>query len=388
MSNRLGNNNSNQEQPQQEGKNSSAAPGIVYMDYSNVPSPAATLAYPITAYPSAAALQLETARLMQQQLINQQYLASLYHQQVYLTAAAGNNINVNQNTLIIPQQIAQQTKISPLDNSRYCSIIECGCYDSIKGHRVFSMFSAFFHRVVDVYTADHDPNNRILFRATMLAEKFDCATNKVGMYLVRRRCVEAGIFQATQFRGKPQGKSGLKVGAYFLSLQACQDFENHFNQQLMKKDRGNINSNNNTDPSSISSNNFPLDGEGSEVEFSSMSNASISGSISDNATHIHTQTTSAYSASNPIMDEIPFNSHTASYNNSTNANLINSYSVRFPAITPSNIINPKPKGLSPRTLEKLQKTMSQPNTQTSPGISNNTNNFNVSSAFAPRSSQR
>ncbi len=72
---------------------------------------------------------------------------------------------------------------------------------------------------VELYTAVSDPQQRTLYRASALADRFGCATNKVGMYLARRRHVQDGIFQATTFLQKPTGRSGLKAGGYFLSLE-------------------------------------------------------------------------------------------------------------------------------------------------------------------------
>jgi hypothetical protein len=55
------------------------------------------------------------------------------------------------------------------------------------------------------------------------------------MYLARRRNVQDGIFQATTFRRKPPGRTGLKAGGYFLTLEACKGFEEHFRQQAKKR---------------------------------------------------------------------------------------------------------------------------------------------------------
>jgi hypothetical protein len=88
----------------------------------------------------------------------------------------------------------------------------------------------FFGKEVEIYTSAGDPSHRHLYRASALAEKFGYATNKVGMYLARRRSANSGIFQATSFRAKPPGRTGLKAGGYFLTMDACLDFETHFKQ--------------------------------------------------------------------------------------------------------------------------------------------------------------
>ena len=110
-----------------------------------------------------------------------------------------------------------------------------------------TMYSAYFEKTVDIYTAVNDPQNRTLYRASALAGKFGCATNtvsitvacfpicpatdcepvcvlapsQIGMYLARRHGHD-GIFQAASFRHKPTGRrSGLKSGGYFLTLEVC-----------------------------------------------------------------------------------------------------------------------------------------------------------------------
>ena len=119
-----------------------------------------------------------------------------------------------------------------LADSQYNSIIECGIllssFPPTPPHRAFKQWCAFFNKQVEVYTAVNDPTGQILYRASALADKFDYATNKVGMYLSRRRLSGGGIYQATGFRCKPPGRTGLKCGGYFLTIEACKEFENHF----------------------------------------------------------------------------------------------------------------------------------------------------------------
>ena len=124
-----------------------------------------------------------------------------------------------------------------LAESKYNSIIECGILPAAANHshsastasqRTFKLYSPFFGKQVEVYTALSDVTQQTLYRASSLAEKFDYATNKVGMYLSRRRLHSGGIYQATGFRSKPAGRTGLKCGGYFLTIEACKEFENHF----------------------------------------------------------------------------------------------------------------------------------------------------------------
>ena len=115
------------------------------------------------------------------------------------------------------------------------SIIECGVLDLLTGARQLSHHSAYFNKVVEVYTAVNDPQRRTLYRASALAEKFSCATNKVGMYLARRRHCESGLWQSVGFRFKPSGRTGLKAGGYFLSQEICESFQWHFMKQVGRK---------------------------------------------------------------------------------------------------------------------------------------------------------
>jgi hypothetical protein len=113
------------------------------------------------------------------------------------------------------------------------SVIECGALDA-SGNRLFSSFSQFFEKDIEIFTAVEDPQRRVLYRASNLADKFKVATNMVGMYLSRRRDRSDGIYQATAFENKPHGRTGLKAGSYFLTLDACKSFDEHFTRQSRK----------------------------------------------------------------------------------------------------------------------------------------------------------
>jgi hypothetical protein len=115
---------------------------------------------------------------------------------------------------------------------QYQTVIDCGYVDD-NGERQLSVYSPYFGKQIEVYSAVNDPTKSNLYRVSALAEKIGCATNKVGMYLARRRQVSAGIYQATQFRSKPPGRTGLKSGGYFLTQEACQEFEHHFRTKLV-----------------------------------------------------------------------------------------------------------------------------------------------------------
>ena len=112
--------------------------------------------------------------------------------------------------------------------SEYHSVIECGGVDPASGQWRLSHYAEYFGKEVEFFTALSDPSRAILYRVSTLAARIHCATNKVGMYLARRKSTGGGIYQATSFLHKPSGRVGLKAGGYFLSLAACREFEAHF----------------------------------------------------------------------------------------------------------------------------------------------------------------
>lgn len=140
-------------------------------------------------------------------------------------------LNQHNNTLMQSQpQTYTDTSIQS-----YRSIIQCGRIDPATNERITSEYAEYFGKIVDIYTAVDDVQQRVLYRASTLAEKFNCATNKLGMYLARRRQASDGIYQSSTFRSKTPGKTGLKSGGYFLTIDACKEFENHFVAQTYKK---------------------------------------------------------------------------------------------------------------------------------------------------------
>ena len=119
--------------------------------------------------------------------------------------------------------------------SRPIVVGQCGIIDPVTSTRQLSHHSSYFNKTVEVYTAVSDPSRRTLYRASALAEKFACATNKVGMYLARRRHCESGLWQSVGFRHKPSGRTGLKAGGYFLSQEICESFQFHFQKQVGRR---------------------------------------------------------------------------------------------------------------------------------------------------------
>ena len=133
----------------------------------------------------------------------------------------------------VPSSYQSQTVPAPADQQ---SVIVCGILDpnreSDEDDRIFMEDSPYFNQLVDVYTALDDPRQRTLYRASALAHKFHVATNQVGMYLVRRRHQQYvdGLYQALSFQSKPIGRTGLKSGGYFVSIEVCREFEEYMKQ--------------------------------------------------------------------------------------------------------------------------------------------------------------
>lgn len=147
--------------------------------------------------------------------------------------------------------------------------------DSSTGERVYTIHSSFFEQEVDVYTlaseteAKQDTSNAddavssnassssssstqsgnkqptLLYRAHYLSKKFSCATNKVDMFLHRRRLrstdpTQCGIYQASFFLYKTNGPYhvGLKTGNYFVTDEACNAFEEYLDSHKPKRSSG------------------------------------------------------------------------------------------------------------------------------------------------------
>ena len=137
--------------------------------------------------------------------------------------------------VIVRTVLARDADGTVIDASRPIVVGQCGIIDPVTSTRQLSHHSPYFNKTVEVYTAVSDPERRTLYRASALAEKFSCATNKVGMYLARRRHCETGLWQSVGFRHKPSGRTGLKAGGYFLSQEICESFQFHFQKQVGRR---------------------------------------------------------------------------------------------------------------------------------------------------------
>jgi len=76
------------------------------------------------------------------------------------------------------KRLQQQLAASP-----YRCIIDCGRFND-DGGRVFSEKSDFFGGAqVEIFTAEPDPRHLTLYRAAVLAQKYNWPTNKVSYHL-------------------------------------------------------------------------------------------------------------------------------------------------------------------------------------------------------------
>ncbi len=120
------------------------------------------------------------------------------------------------------------------ETSKASSIINCGIANPT-GPRLYFYYSSFFKKEIEIYTAEIDEENQILYRASSLAEKLKCARSLIAMYLKRKIQYSKGIFQATKFKFKQLKTTGLKAGGYFLTLEACEEFEKFYKNKIRKR---------------------------------------------------------------------------------------------------------------------------------------------------------
>lgn len=118
--------------------------------------------------------------------------------------------------------------------SRVESIIECGYVDGSNGHQ-FECYSPFFEYSVEVFTAEEDLERRLLYRPSDVARKIDFGISRIGTFLNQKKYQIDGIFQASGFRHKRGGSSGLKLGAYFITEDMCRCIQDHFAASIRKK---------------------------------------------------------------------------------------------------------------------------------------------------------
>ena len=137
-------------------------------------------------------------------------------------------------TAPVPARDTRPASASPPSKVPVLTVIHCGIRDPLSKRaddRVYTVASDFFGKKVPVYTAAEDPNGEMLFRASMLAQKYSLKSNMVGMYFARRRRTNPGIFQASEFKYKPVGATGIKSKAYFVTEKVCREFHEYASAQ-------------------------------------------------------------------------------------------------------------------------------------------------------------
>ena len=83
----------------------------------------------------------------------------------------------------------------------------------------------FFQRDVPVYRALNDPTKQILYRGTTLAKHCRISTNRVSMFLARRKHDTPGIYQSIWYsRRENMLQRYPKIGSYFVTLEVCKAF--------------------------------------------------------------------------------------------------------------------------------------------------------------------
>jgi len=123
----------------------------------------------------------------------------------------------------------------------FASNLNTGVVVVVDGHRrMMSLYSSFFGGHVDVYTAADDEEEEILYKGSDLAAKTASNSNKLAMYLSRRKGHIPGIYQASSFLHKGSPRNKLKSGCYFVSLAVCELYQAHLQQQQKKSDTNNV----------------------------------------------------------------------------------------------------------------------------------------------------
>lgn len=110
----------------------------------------------------------------------------------------------------------------------YDSPIDCGVVNLRTSQRVYTLYSEHFQQEVEVFTATQDPKQQILYRPSLISKKHGWSTNRIGMFLKRKKTDCDGIFQASTYLNKQIGTHGLKSGGYFISLEICKMIEEEF----------------------------------------------------------------------------------------------------------------------------------------------------------------
>ncbi len=113
------------------------------------------------------------------------------------------------------------------------SVVTCGIQEDGKNERTLSQYCEYFGKSVPVFTAVKDPLQQTLYKSAEIANKLGCQRNRLSMYLIRHKYGKSSIYQASGFQTNGRLHSScryLKIGSYFLSMEACREFENYVNR--------------------------------------------------------------------------------------------------------------------------------------------------------------
>lgn len=125
-------------------------------------------------------------------------------------------------------KVIASTTIRNPDHGETPTIIECGEFDDEKNVWVHKNYDEFFQYEVEIFRAKEDVLRRRLYRPSEVAKRVGCPSSRIGMFLNRKRKCLRGIFLATGYTNKPSNTFGLKIGAYFVTVEVCKRIERHF----------------------------------------------------------------------------------------------------------------------------------------------------------------
>jgi len=154
-----------------------------------------------------------------------------YHDQVSLSAASQQVLPINDDAPKRRRKRKREPKIEGEPPSFQCTI-EAGIMESKDGadFRIYSQYVAFFDSEVKVFKAHLHKHtaSELLFKTADIARRLLCSPSMLAMYFKRHKHKpNSGIFQALNILHREPGRSDIKVGSYFATLQACLGFENY-----------------------------------------------------------------------------------------------------------------------------------------------------------------
>jgi len=133
------------------------------------------------------------------------------------------------------------------------SVIQCGVSLDDCTY-TFKLYSDYFDKEVELFYALNDPSKTVLYRTLEIASRIDMPTNRLSIFIKRHQRKLGLLFKSTGFVFKPPHTQGLKVGSYFISIEAVRRIEEYFTKSKpsFKKQVSNSNESK-SESSSISS---------------------------------------------------------------------------------------------------------------------------------------